>query len=93
MGEFTEMQLRDVSNRAADRAVSKTLEKLGVNPDDPEQIEDLKETLAYAKRIKKWQDLGIKAFVWAFFSGLAGGFMLIVLEGIKSVLRIKGGGV
>ena len=90
MAEFTEAQLNDISMRTADHAVNKALEKLGVNPDDPEQIEDLKETLAYAKRIRKWQEVGVSAFVWAFFAGLAGGFMLIIVEGLRTLLKVKG---
>ena len=55
----------------ADKAVKKVFAILGVNIDDPSEVEEFREDLRFGKRLRKYSDYGTMAVVAAVFVAVA----------------------
>lgn len=58
----------------ADQSVKKVFAILGVDIDDPQQVEEFREDLRFGKRLRKYSDYGMMAVVAAVFVALAAAF-------------------
>lgn len=55
----------------ADQSVKKVFAILGVDIDDPQQVEEFREDLRFGKRLRKYSDYGTMAVVAAVFVAIA----------------------
>lgn len=69
-------------DRAVDRAVGKTFAILGVDVDDPQQVEAFRENLRFAAKMRRISDHGAFVIVGAIASGV----VLTFWFGIKALV-------
>lgn len=65
-GPIDNRQICGHAEEAANRAVKKTFAILGVNIDDPKEVENFRKSLRFTDEIRKAYDVGRFAFVAAF---------------------------
>ncbi len=70
MNEYQQRQLVDES---ADKAVKKTFAILGVDIDDPGDVEDFRKDLRFSNQMRSFMDKGQLAFVGGIALAMAAG--------------------
>lgn len=66
-----ECQPNQQCQQIADQSVKKVFAILGVDIDDPQQVEEFREDLRFGKRLRKYSDYGTMAVVAAVFVAIA----------------------
>lgn len=61
---------------AADRAVKKVFAILGVDIDKPESVEEFREDLRFGKKMRRWADHGVLAFIAVVAVSIAGAIII-----------------
>ena len=74
----------------AERVVRAAFKQFGVDLDRPESVEDFRDTVAHARRSRKWWDKAGASLVTALTTIMAGGLVAAVMKYGSAVL---GGGV
>lgn len=75
----TNQQCQDI----ADQSVKKVFAILGVDIDDPQQVEEFREDLRFGKRLRKYSDYGTMAVVAAVFVAIAAAVWAGILSKIS----------
>lgn len=90
--EITEKQLSDIALAAAKEASRATAETffgvIGVNIADNEQIQNFRDNLAFAQRLRLSTDAAARRFSLTLVSVIAAAFALAVWEGVKAIIHL-----
>jgi len=74
------------ADKSAELAVRKTFAILGVDVDNPKEVEEFRMDLRFGKSMRRASDRGAWAVLGAFFSVMVAGTLAVVWAGIVSKL-------
>lgn len=81
-----------IAKQAADEAITKTFELLGVDINTEKGRSEFRETLSWARRVKDVSNKSTTAFLLTFITLIVTGVAYATWEGIKSFFAVVGGG-
>lgn len=86
---ITRAEIDNIAELAATKAVDRTFRLLGVDVNDQKAVNELRDTLTYATRLRRWSD-GTKLKVWlTFVTIIVAGALVMFADSIKAFLRLK----